>query len=323
VRELLMGGTLLASLLGGVVALLAPCCVSVMLPAYLATGLGRRRGVLAATFVFAAGVATVIVPIGLGAGAISAAISGHHLLVYSIGGAAMVAGGVAMIAGWAPRLPMPARSGRPRNGLVGAYGLGAFSGIASACCAPVLAGVAVLSGATGSFTAALAVSVTYVVGMVAPLLVLALAWDRRKDRAQRLLRGRDVRLRVGRWRRTLPLGRLLSGLVLVAMGAVTVGLAITGPSMPNSGWRVTFIADLQHVTAVIARVLSWVPGWAVAVLLVGGLALLVLQARRTTDARGDQRPGPQRLDPGHHPPPSASDPLSETPVAVEATRDEQ
>jgi len=42
-RELLFGTTLLASFLGGVVALLAPCCVSVMLPAYLATGF-RSRG---------------------------------------------------------------------------------------------------------------------------------------------------------------------------------------------------------------------------------------------------------------------------------------
>lgn len=192
VSELLAGATLLASFLGGVVALLAPCCVSVMLPAYLATGLGRRRGVVAATLVFAAGVATVIVPVGLGASAISAAITAHHLLVYSIGGAAMAAGGVAMLAGWTSRLPMPARRGAPRTGIAGVYGLGAFSGIASACCAPVLAGLAVLSGATGSFTAAAAVSLTHVLGMVAPLLVAALVWDRQKGRAIRLLRRRAL-----------------------------------------------------------------------------------------------------------------------------------
>lgn len=60
--ELLLGTTLLASFLGGIVALLAPCCVSVMLPAYLASAMRRRGGVVWATLVFAAGVATVIVP---------------------------------------------------------------------------------------------------------------------------------------------------------------------------------------------------------------------------------------------------------------------
>jgi hypothetical protein len=49
VGQVLFGPVLLTSLLAGVVALLAPCCVSVMLPAYLATVFHRRAGVLAAT----------------------------------------------------------------------------------------------------------------------------------------------------------------------------------------------------------------------------------------------------------------------------------
>lgn len=316
--ELLVGATLLAAFLGGVVALLAPCCVSVMLPAYLATGLGRRSGVLAATLVFGAGVATVIVPIGVGASAISAAISGNHLLVYSIGGAAMIAGGFAMVAGWTPRLPMPARRGTSAHGVVGVYALGAFSGVASACCAPVLAGIAVLSGATANFAAALGVSLTYVVGMVAPLLVLALAWDRHKDRASHLLSARSVRLHFGPVRRTLPLGTLLAGLVLVAMGVLTVVLAITGPSMPNSGWRVTLAADLQHAAAVATKAASWLSGWVVAAVLIVGFALLLRRARRRTERHSPASaaaPATQACCP-----PTADNP--EVPPSVEATRNE-
>ncbi|MEB0005072.1 hypothetical protein QN351_18620, partial [Cryobacterium sp. 10C2] len=52
-ENLLFGGTLLAAFLGGLVALLAPCCVSVMLPAYLASGMRRRSGIVGATLVFA------------------------------------------------------------------------------------------------------------------------------------------------------------------------------------------------------------------------------------------------------------------------------
>jgi len=44
---------------------------------------------------------------------------------------------------------------------------------------PVLIGVAVLSGATASFPAALAVGLTNVAGMVAPLAILAIVWDRK------------------------------------------------------------------------------------------------------------------------------------------------
>jgi cytochrome c-type biogenesis protein len=310
--DLLFGATLLTAFLGGLVALLAPCCVSVMLPAYLATGLARRCGVLAATLVFGGGVATIIVPVGLGATAISATILGHHLLVYSVGGVAMIVAGLATMLGLTPRLPMPARpAGTLGQGIVGVYALGAFSGTASACCAPVLAGIAVLSGVTASFVTALAVSLTYVLGMVAPLLVFALAWDRHKDRAGQLLRGHNVRVGLGARGRTVSVGSVLAGLVLVAMGALTVVLAITGPSMPTSGWRVTLAANLQHTAAVTTRALSWLPGWLVAAALLIGFTALVRQAGRT--ATPTASPADSAGSPNH----------PDGPVTLEHTSDER
>ncbi len=65
--EVLFGTALFTSFLGGVVALLAPCCVSVMLPAYFASTFQRRTQILAMTLVFAAGFGTVILPLALGA----------------------------------------------------------------------------------------------------------------------------------------------------------------------------------------------------------------------------------------------------------------
>ncbi|WP_328731916.1 cytochrome c biogenesis protein CcdA [Streptomyces caniferus] len=277
--QLVYGSVLLASFLGGVVALLAPCCVSVMLPAYLATGMQRRGGVLVATLVFALGVATVIVPIGLGASALSGLVSGHHLVVFAIGGLLMVVGGLAVLVGWKASLPMPVGRLPGGRGWVATYALGVFSGAASSCCAPVLAGVAVLSGATASFPAALAVALTYVAGMVAPLCVLALVWDRREGAARRLLQGRNVQLWAGSWARRMPLGSLLSGLLLVVMGALTVVIAFAGPGMGGSGWQVRFTAELQHAASLTTRYGAWLPGWAFGVLLAVGFVLLVRAAR--------------------------------------------
>jgi len=279
-HQVLFGTVLLISFLGGVVALLAPCCVSVMLPAYFATGFGRRSGIAAATGVFAVGVATLIVPIGLGASALSAALPAHHLLIFTVGGAAMLAGGVAVLAGWKPMLPMPSLRAPSGRGYGAAYGLGLFSGIASACCAPVLAALIVLTGTAPSFGSALAVSITYVAGMVAPLAVLALVWERRDWGSSRLLNGRRVRVGFGRLARTMPLGSAASGVVLIGMGVVTLVTAVTGPSMPSSGWRVGFTAWLQHVSSVTSRALSWLPGWAVLLVLAALAGALARQARR-------------------------------------------
>jgi cytochrome c-type biogenesis protein len=286
--DVLLGTTLLASFLGGVVALLAPCCVSVMLPAYLASGFKRRTGIVAGTGVFAAGVATVIVPIGLGAGALARLLTGNHVIVFSTGGTLMIAGGLAMLAGWTPRLPMPAGTGPVGHGWWSIYGLGAFSGIASACCAPVLAGVAVLSGAAASFTASLAVSLTYVAGMVAPLLAVALVWDKRDWGSSRLLHGRRVRLRIGGLQRRIPLGYLLSGVLLAVMGVLTIALAVTRPAMPNSGWQIEVTAQLQHWATNIGKALGFVPGWAVLAALAAAAAYLIWHARHNGPAQHAQ-----------------------------------
>jgi cytochrome c biogenesis protein CcdA len=279
VHELLFGPVLLTSVLAGVVALLAPCCVSVMLPAYLSTVFRRRAGVLGATVIFALGVGSVMVPIGLGASALSAAFQRWHTPIFAAGGVAMVAGGLAVLAGWSPKLPMPGGRSPSGGGIGAVYGLGVFSGIASACCAPVLIGVSVLAGATASFPAALSISGAYVVGMVAPLLIMSLGWERLGTRAVRALQSRRVPLYPGA-RRRVPVGGLLSGLLLVGMGVLTIVLAITGPDMPTTGWRVTFTAGLQHTTTVVGKQVHWLPGWVVVLILVAAVAGIGYQLRR-------------------------------------------
>lgn len=282
--EIVFGTTLLASFLGGVVALLAPCCVSVMLPAYLSTGFRHRGGVLPATLIFGAGVATIILPIGLGATAISSLLFNQHVWVFAIAGVLMLAGGLAVLAGWKPNLPMPGARQVKQGSYGSAYVLGAFSGAASACCAPVLAGVAVLSGAAASFPVALAIGGAYVAGMVAPLGLVALVWDRRRASAARVLSDRQVRLRIGRWQHAMPLGTVFSGLLMVGMGVLTEVVAFTGPGMSSDGWQTRLSAWLQHASTVILRALSWLPGWLVLVALILGFGLLIrraLRARRT------------------------------------------
>jgi cytochrome c-type biogenesis protein len=257
---LLGGTTLVASFLGGVVALFAPCCISVMLPAYFATSFGRRLRLVAMTFVFAAGLAAVILPISLGAASLGAAARAHHLVVFLTGGVLMLAlGAFTLLGGKLPMLAPGMRAGTGR-GPVSVFALGLFSGVASSCCAPVLAGVAALAGVSGSFGAALTIGVAYVFGMVAPLFVLALVWDRFDWGRSRLVRGRMLAIPLGRRRVSVDSTSLLSGGVMVAMGLLTIALALRGPDMTTSGWQVRLSAGLQHAAHVITRATANVPG---------------------------------------------------------------
>src|SRR6266853_883397 len=192
----LFGGSMLASFLAGTVALFAPCCISVMLPAYFASSFASRRALIAMTFVFEAGISLIILPVALGAAALGAFNSAHHLAIYLAGGILMVALGGYMIAGGKLNLPMPGMRARHGRGPLAVLSLGAFSGLASSCCAPVLAGVAALAGVSGSYPAALTLGVAYVFGMVFPLFLIALLWDQFNWGESRLLHGRTFHVRI-------------------------------------------------------------------------------------------------------------------------------
>ena len=282
---LLVGTTVLAAFLGGTVALFAPCCISVMLPAYLATGLQRRRQLVAMTFVFAAGIATVILPISFGATALSRLINGQHTIVYSVMAAAMLAMGAAMVLGMRLPMPMLGMASSAANGPGRAFVLGAFSGVATACCAPVLAGVVALSGAAGSFVTALVIGVAYVFGMVAPLFVMALIWDRRHDGGSRPISPRSVRVRLFRRPRQVPLSSFLGGLLLVVMGALVAVLAVTGPNMATTGWQATLASELQHVAHKATVWFGHIPGVVTLLVLLGTLSLLARLAIRQAASR--------------------------------------
>jgi cytochrome c biogenesis protein CcdA len=195
------------------------------------------------------------------------------------------------------------------------YGLGVFSGAASACCAPVLAGVATISGAAASFPAAMAVGITYVFGMVAPLSALALVWDRRDWGSTQLLGGRRVTWRLARLRREVPLSTVLSGALLLAMGMLTVVFAFRRPSMATDGWQVRVSAALTHAAAVVRNNLSWVPGPVLSAIVLGSLAALIVLAIRA--ARHNAAPTAEILDQNDEPAePGPPAPIAAHPVAT-------
>lgn len=278
-------------MVAGAIALFAPCCISVMLPAYFASSFQNRRLLVAMTFVFAAGIATVIVPIALGAQALRSVFVREHTTIYLVMGSAMLLLGAYTLWGGQIHLPMPGRrSGKP-TGVVGVYSLGLFSGIASSCCAPVLAGVIALSGVASSFALALGLGGAYVFGMVAPLFVISLLWDRRDWRSSRLLRPRTFTWKLGPLRRNVTGTGLASGVLLLIMGIATTWIGLVGTSMPaSSGWQARFSARLQHYGKVVIDALGWVPSWAAAMTVVALVGWLGWRAVRQLRAGGALEP---------------------------------
>lgn len=273
------GGSVLAATVAGVIALFAPCCISVMLPAYFASSFQNRRALVAMTFLFAAGVATVILPLAMGASALRQLLTEQHTIVYVAGGLFMLGLGAYTLGGGQLHLPMPGRRAGGKRGPLSVYSLGVFSGVASSCCAPVLAGVIALSSVASSFGFALGLGAAYVFGMVAPLFVVSLLWERYDWTNSRLFRPRSFNYRLGPLRRTITGTNLASGLLLALMGAATLWVGLAYEAMPaSSGWQARLSARLQDYGQTITDALSWVPGWAAAAALLIAVALLAWRA---------------------------------------------
>ncbi len=131
--SIFFGGSVLAAMIAGAIALFAPCCISVMLPAYFASSFPNRRLLVAMTFLFAAGIATVILPIALGASIIRQLLTTQHTAIYVIGGLIVLALAIYVLLGGQIHLPMPGRRAGGNTGVLSVYSLGLFSGMASSC----------------------------------------------------------------------------------------------------------------------------------------------------------------------------------------------
>ncbi|MFI6519267.1 cytochrome c biogenesis CcdA family protein [Spirillospora sp. NPDC050679] len=220
----------LAAFLGGALALVSPCS-ALLLPAFLAYSVADPARLLARTGVFAAGLATTLVPLGAASGAAGRLLSGHREALVTAGGLLVVALGVAQIAGlgFAPRRASAAAGRLRPASLTSAYLLGTVYGLAGFCAGPILGSILTVAAVGGGPVYGGLLMAMYALGMALPLFALAALWERFDLGRRRWLRGRAVA--VGRLR--LHTTSLLSGALFVALGALFLATdgtaALPGP----------------------------------------------------------------------------------------------
>ncbi|MDN5569718.1 MAG: cytochrome c biogenesis CcdA family protein [Propionibacteriaceae bacterium] len=291
--ELLASGSVLAAFFAGMVALFAPCCIVFLAPSYLAAAVKNNRWrLMPLTFVFAAGLALVLVPITLGVSLIAGAIAKYHVVLYWVGGLLMIGLGVLALSGRMWSLPSALRApDASRGDSATFFSLGVFSGIASSCCAPVLVGVMTLSALSGNPVGGLVLGLAFVFGMVIPLFVMALLWDAAGLSRRRWGQAKPLRLRLAG--RTLRTNTLNLG-VAVAFAVMGIWVIVLAGSPTMTGTASPFQqAAGDGVTAAARTILNWLSPVPEPLLGLGLLALVAaliwftLSDRRR---RGGKRP---------------------------------
>lgn len=233
--DLLLAGSMAAAFAAGMVAFFAPCCAGVMMPAYLAAiGGGRRLRVARLTAVYVAGVSLVVLPITLGAAVLASYVSEWHPQLFVLGGVMMLAVAVALWRG--TMLPVDVPQPNLTGSTASVLGLGVFSGAATACCAPVLAGAIALSATSATVAGGLLLGIAYVAGMMAPLVPLALLYGHAKKKK---VRDPKLTLRLGRYAKRIGAVRLAGVVVFAGFGVLFIVLALTGRSDTAPGFQET------------------------------------------------------------------------------------
>lgn len=276
--SVLLGTSILAAFFGGILALFAPCCITFLLPSYFASAFKEKTTLLKMTFVFAAGIAAIIVPISLGLTALSALFNQFHKEIFTLGGLFLLTLGALSLMG--KNLPIPmVSSSLPKERNVGSvFTLGLFSGTASSCCAPVLAGVLTLTAISPSFFYTLLISFAYVLGMVAPLFILALLGDKFNWTRSSLIRGKTFRFTIGQKALSIHSSNLIAGILFVSMGILVLFLGLTGQNNFAPAFQVEMGRSLTDLSNRILASARGIPEIIVAFILLGVVAYLVKKA---------------------------------------------
>jgi len=250
--------SLLASFIAGMVALFAPCCITFLLPAYFANVFKEKRRVVLMTFIYSLGIFTVMLPVVLGARALSQFFYQMHDQTYIIGGLFLIFVGFSTLLGF--KLPMPRFNiAKQADDPLSTYILGIISGITSACCAPVLIGVVTLSTLSPTMAQSLLVGFFYVLGMVTPLYLASLFIDERNLLEKPIFRRpfREVAF-LGKTH-MITVSNIVSFILFAGIGVVTIFLSLSGKlAMNRSEESITQM--IQSVAVSVTSFVQKIPG---------------------------------------------------------------
>ena len=244
---------------GGILTLLSPCSV-MLLPAFFAYAFSSPTRLFARTGVFYLGLIATLVPIGALAGSFGALFTQDRDVFVAIASVTIIALGLVQLSG--VRLPSFSRGGGAEGtSKVSVFVLGTVYGVAGVCAGPILGSVLTVAAIGGDAVYGGILLAVYALGMVVPLVVLALVWDRAKISQRKWLRPRS--LRIGRWQNSWLM--IVSGALSIGIGVlllVTDGTAGLGGMLTISdqfaaeSWALNVSSGVSNLVFSLIAVLS-------------------------------------------------------------------
>ncbi len=208
----------LAAFLGGMLTLL-PSCGPFLLPAFFAIAFREKKEVAKMIMIFFLGLLITFIPLGLGISIFVQFFIKNLQLVQTVSGLLLIFFGFSSLFGWSI-MPKFHRADTPeKSDAVSILIFGMMFGIASgACTAPTFGAVLTLAAQQGTNWHTLTILLTFAVGMILPLLALALGWDHISARAKNTFFHLALRFTFFKKKISIPLTNLLAATLFFALG---------------------------------------------------------------------------------------------------------
>ena len=255
--EVILLASLITAFFAGVAALFAPCCIGVLLPAYFGSIFRQKRTILLMTLVFFFGLLAVFLPLGLGVGFLGQLFAKYHDKIYLSASIFFLALASMILLGFHASLPFKTKAQLKLTGGFSVFVLGIFSGFATLCCAPVLAGALALSALPGSIFLGGLYSVMYVIGMVSPLFIISYYLDKKGIMEKVSFFKREVVYSLFGQKISLTMSNVFSGIVFLVMGVLLLYYSLTNQvkmSSSENSLRINIL--MSQITDLVNKFLS-------------------------------------------------------------------
>ncbi len=207
----------IAAFLGGVIALLSPCS-GILLPTFFAYTFKQKTKLVLATIIFYLGLMAVFIPLGLGISILSRLFVQNQVLLFQIAGTFLLTFGALTLAG---RGMPEISSGQigAKYGLWGIFFMGAISGFTlGSCVGPILGAILTLAALSADAYRSISLMLVYGLGLVLPLLILSLAFEKLHWERSPLIQGKLISFKLFGQDHYIHSINLIAGMLFILLG---------------------------------------------------------------------------------------------------------
>ena len=256
--------------IGGLLTLLAPCS-AMLLPAFFAYAFNSPKQLISRTIVFYLGLLVALLPLGAVAGVLGGFFKIYFPTIAMVVAILIIVIGVMQV--FSVKIPLPKlsftnRIKTPRTDStsnLGVFLLGfGYAVIGGGCSGPILGAVLASAVISGSTLVGILMMVIYALGMVTPIVLMALLWDVLRISERTWLQPKPVKL-FGKFETSV--GSIISGVVFIILGLVFLFL----PGVNLTHIDADTFAGIESVGSSIGLA---IPNW-MFILLIIVLPLLV------------------------------------------------